>query len=478
MREGARANVASSTLLGLGALLVLSTLLAFDCGPPPPPPPTANEVKTIEQLVACMDGALAGQNVTVADAVQCIPPKCSLTLTMSPKSAQAACIKEGGDMGRKCQLPRVLLDCPGPPRLQPSFLLCPTGSGEGDHQGSNRIEVGQDVDDLGNMRMADIVVKPGLYEAPTDFMSKKTADSDGGTKQCNQACHNVAGTPAVGEDEHSQPIDPSGSFGSTQLAPCIISTDACDRKATPGVCDGTQVTAQSLSDICDCIDLALDSDVGHPLSDSLAQSRIVQDLCRALESYQDGRGICGDGECPTPSGPECGGLGVACSPITGVASLSPTGYSCQEVSPGVQQCVSDCMCESYALEGGGKFLGDFSQVSMVRLELSGKISSVDASSIDDNSEITGSLSAYEYLTRTLVESIALDAFQATISGADFTASGSGTALVNGVLTNIEFTATKAGSDVTFEVSDADSSTFLAGGMGETGRAAFELTVTP
>ena len=340
MREGARANVASSTLLGLGALLVLSTLLAFDCGPPPPPPPTANEVKTIEQLVACMDGALAGQNVTVADAVQCIPPKCSLTLTMSPKSAQAACIKEGGDMGRKCQLPRVLLDCPGPPRLQPSFLLCPTGSGEGDHQGSNRIEVGQDVDDLGNMRMADIVVKPGLYEAPTDFMSKKTADSDGGTKQCNQACRNVAGTPAVGEDERSQPIDPSGSFGSTQLAPCIISTDACDRKATPGVCDGTQVTAQCLSDICDCIDQAL-TDVeggrepahrqldsgGTCVAEALPGPRAVPAADRRLRQ----RGV------PAAVGARVRRPRRALQPHQRPGPAASTGYSCQPTEADVSE---------------------------------------------------------------------------------------------------------------------------------------------
>ncbi len=476
MRERARAGV-GFTLLGLvGAALVSTTLLAFDCGPPPPPPPTANEVKTIEELVACMDGVLAGKNVTVADAVQCIPPCCSVTLTMSPRSAQAACTLEGGDLGTKCQLPRVLLDCPGPPRLQPSFLLCPVGSGEGDNQGSNRIEVGQDVDDIGSMRMADIVVKPGLYQPPTDFMSKKTADSSGGTKSCNDGCHRLSGTPAIGDDELSQPIDPFGRFGTTDLAPCIISTDACDRKATPGVCRGNQVTAESLSDICGCIDYALGTDAGHPLE--TPQGRIVQKLCRAFEGYQNQRGICGTDECPTPSGPECPALGVACSPITGGVSLSATGYSCQEVSPGVQQCVSDCMCEAWALEGGGKFLGGLSEVSMVRLELSGKISSEDPTSIDDDTEISGSLSAYEYLTRTLVESIALDTFQATRSGADFTASGSGSALVNGTLTNIEFTATKTGSDVTFAVHDADSSAFLAGGMGEAGRAAFELTVTP
>ena len=81
------------------------------------------------------------------------------------------------------------------------------------------------------------------------------------------------------------------------------------------------------------------------------------------------------------------------------------------------------------------------------------------------------------LTRTHVEQVSISSFELTRSGADFEATGAGTALVNGVSTSIEFTATQTGSDVTFEVRD-DADTLLIGTDGEVDRAAFQLTVTP
>jgi hypothetical protein len=69
-------------------------------------------------------------------------------------------------------------------------------------------------------------------------------------------------------------------------------------------------------------------------------------------------------------------------------------------------------------------------------------------------------------------------FEASRSGSDFTASGAGTALVDGTPTAVEFEATKTGADVTFEVREAGSPDPLAGVNGEAGRAAFDFTLTP
>jgi hypothetical protein len=203
---------------------------------------------------------------------------------------------------------------------------------------------------------------------------------------------------------------------------------------------------------------------------------VLQKLCRALEQYQQRIGVCGSEECPPQSGPACDDPGEPCSPINGLALLESTGYSCQPTEQDVFQCISDQVCEAYSLEGGGKFLVD-SAVSLVRLELSGTAATTDPDSIVDGTDITVSLDAYNYLTRTHVEQASIWSFELTRSGADFVATGAGTALVNGVSTSIEFTATQTGSDVTFEVRD-DADTLLIGTDGEVDRAAFQLTVTP
>src|SRR5262245_38926892 len=52
----------------------------------------AADVKDIPTFVECLnDKIAAGQDATVADTVQCLPPGCRITLTMSSSSAQPAC---------------------------------------------------------------------------------------------------------------------------------------------------------------------------------------------------------------------------------------------------------------------------------------------------------------------------------------------------------------------------------------------------
>jgi hypothetical protein len=48
-------------------------------------------VKDLLTFNTCINTCLNGKMSSTADAVQCLPKKCTLTLTMSPQSAQAAC---------------------------------------------------------------------------------------------------------------------------------------------------------------------------------------------------------------------------------------------------------------------------------------------------------------------------------------------------------------------------------------------------
>src|SRR5690242_1899653 len=83
-----------------------------------PPPVIADDacvaarqqVNSIESFTNCLNVCLAppSREVDVSDAVQCLPDRCILTVTMSPHSAQRACTLGG------CQLPRLIFDCPGP----------------------------------------------------------------------------------------------------------------------------------------------------------------------------------------------------------------------------------------------------------------------------------------------------------------------------------------------------------------------------
>jgi hypothetical protein len=56
--------------------------------------------------------------------------------------------------------------------------------------------------------------------------------------------------------------------------------------------------------------------------------------------------------------------------------------------------------------------------------------------------------------------------------------GSGPALVNGVPTQVVFTANMTAGAVTFQVLDSSSMTVLAGGTGEPGRSTLDLAIAP
>jgi len=457
--------------LGLLGLVLGLALSAFGptCGPPAPAPAVApDDVRTIEDFVRCLNGRLAGnQDVDISDSVQCLPKKCTITLTMSNISAQPAC------NSLHCQLPRVLITCPGPPRFMPSYLLC------FENEGSKRIEIGEAIDAAGNMRMADIHFPEGVYEniSETDILSnndEKGCNSNGTT------CHTEF-TPPNTTFKYSKPIDPwvEAENGNPN---CIIATDRCepDRQAITEEkecfppADGSRgVRPESLSEICQCI---RDSrqDPEDPLS--RPENEYIENLCDELEAYQATRGACAMAGCPAATGPGCEDLDAPCDPATGATADKAAGYHCKPVGEELQ-CVSDCPCRDYDVLGGGKFLVN-GAVCMVRLQLDGLVATPNPGEFTDHDAITGQLSAFNYLTRTLTESVSFSSLTASRTGADFTVMGSGVAHVNGVTTNIEFTATQTGSGASFEVVDADTTELLCGSTGEDGRSAFQLTVGP
>lgn len=262
-------------------LALLASSSAYGTGP---------QVKKIEQFVQCLNdtNAKAGP-VDVSEAVKCIPTACNITLTMSPDSAQAACPKPGvppasGALPTKCQLPRIILNCPGAPPFIPSFSLCPDDSfGAGNLRGSDRIEIGSLVTSRtcpDKLVMADVPIPPSGYKKidPLNSVIGKKGDDKG----CTDICHSDP-APKVGKDKVLL-FPPRPIFGESQnlnnLKDYVIFTDLPEQTVAP-----TQAQRQTLSEICACIDEAVNDD-----ADMLAGEFVTQKLCRALLQYQQTRG--------------------------------------------------------------------------------------------------------------------------------------------------------------------------------------------
>lgn len=131
----------------------------------------------------------------------------------------------------------------------------------------------------------------------------------------------------------------------------------------------------------------------------------------------------------------------------------------------------------YTTGGGGKFTASGGPVSTLRLDATGTADTGTASSFSDANAINGSLRAFNYSSRTLIESSEFSSLQGTVSGSDLRVVGNAKALVNSVQTNITFELVKIAGVIRFEIRNADTSVVLAGGTGEAGRATFDLTIT-
>lgn len=252
------ANLGFGALLGIGCTVWSSPVHAAQA-----------QLEAMRTFVDCLNRQIgAGNPADISSTLQCLPANCTMTLTMSGESAQPACAQGG------CQLPRVILNCPGPPAFIPSYSLCPEG-GTSDH-----LELGVVVSRRPNIRMAmaELKVPEGPY-TPTRLQSFKSIVPD--NKGCN-ACHDNGNPNAKdGALQQSIAIDTFGNFAGTELGPLVIDTNEPGRAVNPG----PGITAQTLAQVCDCIDQAVNDDLNP-----LAAQFVLQRLCQGLLNYQQTRG--------------------------------------------------------------------------------------------------------------------------------------------------------------------------------------------
>jgi len=388
-------------------------------------------VNSIDSFVCCVNSTVpAGGNVS--NAVQCLPPGCSITLTMSAQSAQKACT-----LGT-CQLPRVLLNCPGPAAglsFRPSFLLCPSDSGAAPEFGMDRVELGEDTES-GDLIMADVPFPPGHVPVPFDNSVKSMVTDNGGTKGCNDesiGCH-ANGTPQ-GNLETSKPIDPFDNPND------IISTDEECKEADPEAPN----TEQSLADICKCIGdnrpqiIADAKTAGEPFEKNM---NVLLGLCRALSTYQNQHGVCGGVAPNRPTPPLCP---PACAEagVNGRFSQSAQTFPANVYVTGSTTYPSGTNPTYTYVQPGG-------------------IVSV-------NDPVTGNAINGSAIT---------SAEMTSQGGGNYTLIGSASVNVNGTRTPVNFTATKSGNTVSYQIKRASDNAVLSSGTGVSGKSWFGLGFAP
>lgn len=259
-------------LCRVGGILALAAILTCAVFPARATP---EQNKAMKDFVDCLSQKIgAGNQADIASTLQCIPSGCTMTLTMSEESAQPACSSgPGNGVVAKCQLPRVIFNCPGPPAFIPSYTLCPDDA--------SRIEIGVEITRQRriSLLMGDVTIPSGPYtpiKFPADVVSM-IPDSKG----CN-GCHDKVNRDTVKKGpEFSFAIDTFGTFAGTDLAKLIIDTNEPGRV----IKTGTGATPQTLAKVCDCVDAAVNDDL-HPLF----QNQMVQRLCQGLLDYKNTRG--------------------------------------------------------------------------------------------------------------------------------------------------------------------------------------------
>jgi len=347
--------------------------------------------------------------------------------------------------------------------------------------GTDRVEIGEDTAKVtgnkGTMKMGDIHIPPGEnFQSVNDFLSVVVAGSTEGSKGCNEAgCHANAspGNAQAGEPQLSKPIDPFTIDAIFNLPPFVIATDEPNRGLVPddkkqdadgmplkSAPDNTPVKNQSLDDICTCIQnnkgniktQANDPNLKEDQRNPELEVDVVLNLCKALAAYSK-----------PPAGKACGLAQPG----------DPTGLACG------------------GLLGGGKFLGFLNNplaVSALQVDISGDIVRGDLGSFRFL-DFDGDMSAYNYLTRTLISSIDFSSLQGNVidsGGSEFiNVTGAGTALVstpfspNGVLTSVTFQIIKNDTNVSFSIRNS-ANALLAGGAGDPAfpeRAGLELNIS-
>jgi len=132
---------------------------------------------------------------------------------------------------------------------------------------------------------------------------------------------------------------------------------------------------------------------------------------------------------------------------------------------------------SYRGSGGGTFT-DRRFKRLFRISVRGVSDAGDAGAFLDTTEIAGTLKAFNYSTRTLIESRAFSLLRGTVSNGTVTLSGVATASVNGALMDVAFDAARTNGVVTFEIRNSVTAAVLARGTGEAGLSTLELSIAP
>jgi hypothetical protein len=131
----------------------------------------------------------------------------------------------------------------------------------------------------------------------------------------------------------------------------------------------------------------------------------------------------------------------------------------------------------YHFSGGGAFLSSLNCKTVCQCDVCGNTPVGDATFINATNNINGlGITCFNYCTRDLIQAVSFSTFQANFTGSDFQASGTGSANVNGVPTNISFSAAKISGVTAVAITNANTNQLLAGGTGESGLADFGLEI--
>ena len=133
---------------------------------------------------------------------------------------------------------------------------------------------------------------------------------------------------------------------------------------------------------------------------------------------------------------------------------------------------------AYTGRGSAKAVLADGSVSIIRFEIAGTGVPIPPDSFGDTDNISGSLQAFNYATRALIDSVRYSGVQGRRSAdGDVFIVATGSARANGRPINIVLMATNADGVIAFDIRNRETGAFLAGGTGETGRADLRLTVT-
>lgn len=217
--------------------------------------------------------------------------------------------------------------------------------------------------------------------------------------------------------------------------------------------------------------------------------------------------VCSGNQCCPPGSPGHCGPGMCCAgpgqccPLPGPPAAAPA--CCPAGSPfccinaaAIGNCcrVPGCVCNpapgggftcccpggvdpTVLLSGGGAFLSPGNCKLLFQTDVACCPCAGTGASCSCTGGCTGATTCFDVCTSTLIQFVSVDSFQGTsLGGGNFQASGTGAARVNGVSTNISFTAAKASGVTSFQITNTSTDKVIAAGSGESGLADLGLQI--